>query len=180
MYAVGTADGGRRRLGDPEVTYLARLDQAFQGPPRVFDGHLSVDAMLVVQVDHVDTQPLKRRVARRAYVLWPTVDPDPGAIRVALVAELGGYNDLIPSSGNRGADEQLVGERTVHVGGVQQRDPEVQRLVDGVDCLALITSPVEVAHAHAAQSHGTDDQALPQRASLHIHSRSVGDPSIIA
>ena len=114
----------------------------------LLDRDRRVDPVLVVEVDVVDAEPLQRGVARGPDVVGAAVDADPAAVGVALVAELGGELDLVAAAGDGLADELLVGERAVHVGGVEEGHAEVERAVDGRDaglprrrCRRTPTSP---------------------------------------
>ena len=78
----------------------------------------------------------------------------------AHVAELGGEHDLVAAVGDRAADEPLVGERAVHVGGVEEGDAELERAVDRRDRLALVGRSVELRHPHAAESERRDFEVL--------------------
>ena len=127
-----------RGLGQAEVADLAGRDQLGHRADGLLDRDGLVDAVLVVEVDVVDAEPLQRGVAGGADVLRPAVDADPGAVGAALVAELGGQLDLVAAAGDRLADQLLVGERAVHVGGVEEGDAEVERAVDGRDALRLV------------------------------------------
>ena len=71
---------------------------------------------------------------------------------LAHVAELGGEDDLVAAAGDRPADQLLVGERAVHVGGVEEGDAELERAVDRRDRLGLVAGAVELRHAHAAEA----------------------------
>jgi hypothetical protein len=97
----------------------------------------------------VDAEPLQGGVAGLADVVRLPVDADPAAIWPALVAELGGQHHLLPAPGDRAAEQPLVGERPVHVGGVQEGHPDIQRPADGRDRLLVVGRPVGLAHAHA-------------------------------
>ena len=55
---------------------------------------------------------------------------------------------------DRLADEDLVGVRAVDVGGVEERDPEIERAVDRRDAFGLVGRAVELGHAHAAEAEG--------------------------
>ena len=85
--------------------------------------------------------------------------PQEGAVLAALDAELGGQHHLVPAAGDRLADQPLVGERAVHVGGVEEGDAEVQGAVDGPFGLLLVAGAVELAHPHAAEPLGRNGQA---------------------
>ena len=96
-------------------------------------GDVRIDAMLVVEVDRVDAEPLQRRVAGLAHVFRASVDAEERAIVAALVAELRGQHDRVAPVAHRAADQPLVRERAVHVGRVEEVDAEIQRAVDRRD-----------------------------------------------
>jgi hypothetical protein len=98
-------------------------------------------------------------------VLGPAVD-HPGAVVQPLVAELGGQHHLVAPVGDGTADQPLVGERPVDVGGVQEVAAEVQGAVDGGDRLALVGRAVGLAHPHAAQAERRDGQLLASEHTL--------------
>ena len=108
----------------------------------------------------VDAEPLQRGVAGLAHVLRLAVDAEEAAVLAALVAELRREHDLVAAAGDRAADELLVRERAVHVGRVEEGDPELERAVDRGDRLALVGGAVELGHPHAAEALGGDLQAL--------------------
>ena len=53
----------RRRLGQAEVAHLPRLDQLGHRADGVLDRRLRIDAVLVVEVDHVHAESLQAGVA---------------------------------------------------------------------------------------------------------------------
>ena len=116
--------------------------------------------MLVVQVDDVDAEATKRVVAGLQHVLGLAVHAHERAVLAALVAELGGEHDLASAVLDGAPHEQLVRERTVHVGGVEEVHPAVERLVDRGDRLVVVADPVELAHTHATQSLLGDFETL--------------------
>ena len=61
---------------------------------RDLDRHLLVDAVLVVEVDAVDAEPLEAALARRVHVCWVTADL-PLAVGEGD-GKLGGQLDLLP------------------------------------------------------------------------------------
>jgi hypothetical protein len=66
-------------------------------------GTSRVDAVLVVEVDDVDAEPLQRRVAAGAHVLGRPLMPrkPPAVAASAHVAELGGEHDLVAPARDR-------------------------------------------------------------------------------
>ena len=155
VHGVGPTDGVGRRLAQPEEADLAGGDQLGHRADGLLDRHRLVDPVLVVEVDVVEPEPLQAGVAGLADVRRTAVDAAEALVaRVPDVAELGGQHDLLAPVGDGPADQHLVGERPVHVGGVEQRDAEVERAVDGGDGLALVGGAVELRHAHAAEAEG--------------------------
>ena len=90
---------------------------------RDLDGHLLVDAVLVVEVDAVHAKALEAALTRRAHVRRVPADLEvAGADEID--AELGGQLHLVPHPAlQRLAEEDLVGVWAVHVGGVEEGDP---------------------------------------------------------
>src|SRR5205823_2167518 len=119
---------------------------------RLLDRRLWVDAMLVVDVDAIGAEPLERGVAAGEHVLAIAADPQSLALLVTDVAELGREHDLVASALDRTADQPLVRERAVDVGGVEEIDPELERPVDRGDRLALVRGSVELGHTHAPEA----------------------------
>ena len=69
-------------------------------------------------------------------------------------AELGGEDDAVALALEGAPHQLLVGPAPVHVGGVEEGDAELQRVVDGLDRFRLAAADVEVGHAHAAEAEG--------------------------
>jgi hypothetical protein len=161
MDGVRAADRVRRGLGEPDVAHLARSDELSHRAHGLLDRRLEVDAVLIVEVDVVDAEPLERRLARLVDVLAVALDPAPrGIVGVADDPELRRQLHLVAAAGDRAADEHLVRERAVHVGGVEEGDAELERAVDRRDRLVLVARPVEIGHPHAAEADPRDLEAL--------------------
>ena len=69
-------------------------------------------------------------------------------------AELRRQHDLVAAVLDRAADEFLVGEGAVDLGGVDEGDAQVERPVDGADRLGVVGSRARVGggHPHGAQA----------------------------
>ena len=79
------------------------------------------------------------RRTRASDVLRAAVDAARrGVVRVAHEPELRREHDLVAAAGDRPADQLLVGERAVHVGGVEEGDAELERAVDRRDRLGVV------------------------------------------
>src|SRR5439155_24970191 len=109
-------------LREAEVTDLAGAHQLRHRPDRLLDRYAGVYAVLVVQVDVIDAEPRERGVAGLAHVLRAAVHADKRPVRFPDVAELGGQYDVVAPIPDGAADELLVGERTVDVGGIVAED----------------------------------------------------------
>ena len=165
---VGAPDRRRRRLGEAEVAHLPLLHELRHRADRLLDRRLQVDPVLVVEVDRLDSETTERRLAGRANVRGAAVDAEELAVRAADVPELGRQHDAFAPAGNRLPDEPLVCAPTVRVGGVEERDPELERPVDRRDRLALVRAAVELGHAHAAEPKLRDLEPMrAQRPRVH-------------
>ena len=120
---------------------LARLDELGHGADGLLDRDILIDAVLVVQIDVVDPEAMEAGVAGLADVLGLAVDAEAGAIRLALVAELGRWLHLGAAARDGFADELLVREGAVHVGGVEEGHAEVEGAVDRVGGLLIVRRP---------------------------------------
>ena len=86
--------------------------------------------MLVEQVNRVDAEALELPLARAASILGATVDPG-GGIAIRAHREFSGDDEALAMTLDRGAHQLFVAERSVHLCGVEERDAEVDRLVNG-------------------------------------------------
>ena len=94
---------------------------------------------------------------------------------VAHDAALGREHHPVAPAANRPADQLLVGERAVHVGGVEQRHAEVEGAMDGGDRLRLVARAVELAHPHAPEADGGDlERAESSRLHAGVMRRRAG------
>ncbi len=95
MHLFRAANGVRRRFGQAQMTHFAGLDQLGHRADGFFDGHAWIDAMLVIQIDMIDAEPLETGIAGQMYVLGCSIDADECAIGAAHMAELGGQHDFV-------------------------------------------------------------------------------------
>src|SRR5438105_15430589 len=124
--------------------------------------------MLVVEIDMLDAEPLERRIARALDVLGATVHADPFAVTIAHVTEFRGEYYGIPFAFDRPADQLFVCLRTVDVGGIEERDAELEGPVDCRNRLGVVPGAVEIGHPHASKAEGGDWEALgAESPSLH-------------
>jgi len=120
----------------------------------------------LVEAYDVDAEPAQRRLARRPDVLGAAVDL--GSPTGAAVAEhetdLRGERDPFPVGGSETrqgpADQLLVVEGPVHVGGVDERDAQVYGAPDHRDRAVVVPvrRRVDRRHAHAAEADAPHDR----------------------
>ena len=158
MGGVGAADGLGPGFGEPEVADLALLDQARHRAHRLLDRHRVVDAVLVVEIDDVDFEPLEARLARLPHIFGRTVDLE--ALGRADLAELGGDDGVVAPPLDRLGDQFLVLAVGIGVRGIEQVDADIERTLDGGDGARIVVLAVADRHAHAAEPDGRDLQAL--------------------
>ena len=147
------ADGADARLREAEVPDLALADQVADGPGHLLDRHVGIDAVLVVEVDRLDAQPLQRALRHLANVLRPAVEPGLLSILVPLEGELGGDHDLSAERRECLAEELLVPERAVRLRGVEECDAALDGGADERDRLLPVGGrTVSEAQPHAAEA----------------------------
>src|SRR5439155_27077779 len=129
---------------------LALGDQPGQSADGVLDGRVRVDAMLVIQVDAVGSEPGQGPLHGGADAGRAAVETPRLAAGVRDVTELRGQHDLVPAALDGPADEFLVVEGPVDLGRVEEGDTELEGPVDGADGLRLIGGPVAPGHSPRA------------------------------
>ena len=89
----------------------------------VLDRHVRIHAVELVEIDVIDAEALQARVAGRADVLGPAVEAARRGVRRRRARCRTSSRARRGRGGPRIArpDQLLVGERAVHVGGVEQR-----------------------------------------------------------
>ena len=122
--------------------------------------------MLVVEIDHLDAEPLQARFAGRADIVGVAADTEELAVRTTHVAELGREEDPFAAVTDRASDQFLILEWAVHVRGVEEIDAALDGMVDGRDRLLVAAGAVEFAHAHTAEADRRDFGAVPAKAPL--------------
>ena len=142
LHRVGAADGRGAGLGQAEVLHLARVDQLLDRAGDVLDRHVGVDPVLVEQVDRGRSAAAAARPRRPAGCARAGCRPRRAACRrrIDVEAELGGDHHLVADRRQRLADQLLVGERAVDLGGVEERDAAVDRGADQRDHLCPVGS----------------------------------------
>src|SRR5688572_22367741 len=150
------ADGVGAGLAQAEVAHLALLDEARHGADRLLDRRLRIDAVLVVDVDVIDAEPLETRLARDRDVVGPAVDEAALAVWSAHVAELRGDQHLVAPAAEGLAEKFLVLAEAIGIGGVEQRDAKFDRPMNGRGGFGIVRYPVIGTHARAPEPDRRD------------------------
>src|SRR5438874_9097735 len=123
VYRMGAPDALGVRLAEPEVAHLSLLDEAAHRADRVLDRHARVDAVLVVEVDRVDPQPLQAGLARLLHIFGAAVDAV-GTAGLPGLAEFGGDDDVVRPALQGAAEQLLIMAPAIHVRAVEMIDAE--------------------------------------------------------
>ena len=151
----GVRATNRRRTGfrQAEVLDLALLNQLLDGAGDILDRHTQIDAVLIEQVDRVDAKALQRRFGDFLDVLRPAVHVERRLAGTDVRPELRRDGHLPLERFQRLADELLVREGPVNLGGVEEREPLFNGCPDQLDAVpAVERRTVAEAQAHAAEA----------------------------
>ena len=151
----------------PDFSFANEIGESAGG---FLDGSFGIDAMLVVQINGVDTETLEAGVARGANISAGTVDAAKRGVGfVADDAEFCGEEDFVTDTANGFADEDFVVTVTVDVGGVEEIHTKIERAVDGSDGFGVVTRSIEFGHAHAAEAERGNERAVfSEMANMHV------------
>src|SRR6266849_4866408 len=153
MHFACAANRLRRRLGETEITDLARFHELSHRADGIFDRRIGIDAMLIVKIDSVGAEALQTGFASGADVFGTPGYFAPGRIiGISHDSELGRDCYFVAPAANRFADQFLVAMRSVSVGGIPEGDAELERALQRVHRLRIVAGPVKIRHAHASES----------------------------
>src|SRR3984885_6542681 len=125
------AKGLRTSFRQSDVADLAFLNQFRHRANGLFDWRVTIDAMLVVKIDRLNSQPPQAALDRPAHVIRFAIHTAPGRIiGVADDTVLGGDDNLLAASTNGFADQFFVSEWSVHVSCVEKINAEFYRAMD--------------------------------------------------
>ena len=188
---IGWTAWARRMVSGPASDrpmwrILPSVTSSASAPDRLLDRRVRIDPVLVVEVDVVGTEPPERSLEGGADVGRGAVEVARTTASVGEHAELGGQHHLVAATPDGPADEFLVGERPVDLGGVDQRHPQIERTVDGADGLVVVRagSGVGGGHAHGAEADSGNRQTaqidvLHDFCSLFVHRRRTSEGAVV-
>src|SRR5258706_8568171 len=116
----GSPHRSRSRLGQAERSHLARRNEFGHRANGFLDGNVRIYSMLIVNVDGLDAQPAKARVARAADIFGRAIDA-PNCIGTDTEAKLRSYDDAVARNLAQETSKQfLVLVRAVDFGRIQE------------------------------------------------------------
>jgi hypothetical protein len=153
------------------VQDLALLHELRHRADGLLDLDVRVDAVLVVEVDVVGFESLKRALDGAVDMLGRTVERAErrhvaGRRPVGAARELGRDHVLVAAPLDRAADKLLVCHRPVQLRRVEEVAAEIERALDRGRRLLLVGGPVERRHPHAAQSDRRDLRSVRSEGAL--------------
>src|SRR5260370_3189689 len=161
MDGDGATDGGDAGFRQFDVANFGFANQVGHGADGFLDRSVSIDAVLVVQINVIDGEALEAGFASAAGVLGLSVYAARlRIIKIAHNTEFGGQHDLIALAFDRAAHEFFVLEWAVHVGGVEKVAAEFAGPVTGSDGLPFVARSVQFGHAHAAECEGRNGNTI--------------------
>src|SRR5258707_15796003 len=109
MHFLGAANSLRGSLGQAEVAHLARAYELGHGTDCLFDRDIGIDAMLIIEIDHIDAEPFQAGVARRAHIRSASVDATYVGVGLAAKdAKFRGQKNFVAKTANRSANQNFV------------------------------------------------------------------------
>jgi hypothetical protein len=128
---MGTPDRGRRGLGQSQVSDLAGFDKFGHRTHSVFDRSFGVDAVLIVQIDMIDAEPLQRGIARASDILRLSANrPGIGVFFRSDVRKLRGQKYFVAAATDCFPDKLFVVADPINVCRIEEVDSEVERTKD--------------------------------------------------
>ncbi len=141
-------------------------NQVLYGAGNVLDRHVGIDAVLIEEVDRIHPQPLQRLLGDLADTFGPAI----GRTRTAgaeIEAEFRRDNDAFLERRERFADQFLVRERSVDLGGVEESNAAPDGGADQSDHLVPIRSGAAmIVQAHATEADSRDFKAAVSKFSF--------------
>ena len=173
MHRMRAPDGLLARFRYSEKSDLSFGHELRHVTDNFLDRHLGIDAMLIEQIDVIGLESLQRSFDRAPHMLAV----QSGRLAVDNVeAELRGDDDLIALAAQRATDQLLILIGPINLGRIEEIDSQLQRPIDRRQRLLLIRRPIRLAHAHAAEPLGRNDETLRSQLAL-VHGVTLLRPA---
>jgi hypothetical protein len=154
MNGVCAAKRVRSRFGKTQITHFPGAHQICHRADRILDWRVRVYTVLIIKVDDTGAEAPQTCIAGLLYVLRLTADSEKGAVFAPHHRELGSDDDLLPPLPDRTTNQFLIAAHPIHVSGVEKRNAQIDRTMDGSDRFRFITRSVEIRHAHTTKPEG--------------------------
>src|ERR1019366_5893577 len=170
MDCVCAPDRLRCGLRESDVADQSRGHQLSHRTDGFLDRCRGVDPVQVIEIDVVGAEAREALLERGADLVVPAES------RATTTAELGGEYHVGPTPGDRPADHPLAVAGAVDVGGVDERDSQLEGTGDR-RCGVLVVGPaIDSGEAHRAESDCRDHGALRAKTAM-LHGDPPGLPS---
>lgn len=110
--------------------------------------------MLIEEVDVIEPEPFERCVGNASHVFGRTVetrDMTRGA-RFEFEAEFRRHEYVRAPTAKRAAEQLFVRKRSVRLGGIEERDPEIERAMDRRDRFVVDERSIRLTHSHTTEA----------------------------
>src|ERR1035441_4665517 len=122
--------------------------------------------MLIIKVDLPDSEPLQTRITTLADIFGPAVHAEKLALFITDISKLGGQDHLVTAALYRPTHEFFIDPATIHVGGVEEVDAQIECPMNRGNGFLVVTRSIEFRHSHAAQAQCRHGQSLCSKFSL--------------
>src|SRR5215207_8329191 len=142
MHSMRAPDGAGPRFAQAEITNLALPNEPGHGSDGIFNRHVRVDAMDVIEIDDIDPHAFQAGLTGNRDVIRSAVHSAALPVRPADVTELGGNEIFVPPSFDGLADELLVDAGRVGIGRIQHIDAKLRGAMDSCYRLHIVGNAV--------------------------------------
>src|SRR5262249_59574890 len=157
-----------RHVAAADVAHLALVDEIVERAQRLLDRSERVDEVILVEIDPVGLEPFQARLDRAHDVAARTALEL--ALRVHGASKLRRQDDILATPSEHLAQDRLgAAAPAIDVAAVEERDAEIERLVDDGARALEIERAAEIV---AAEPDGGDAQArLADVTQFHVRAR---------
>ena len=153
MNGVGPAQRGGRNFRQTDGSDLSLGHQIGHGSHGLLHGNVRIQAVQVIEIDDIDTQPLQAFFAGCGNIFGSPAD----AHRTVLVShetKFGGDQHILATVFQHPGNQGFIVSVAIHIGGVEKIDPQIQGLFHRGQRFFLICRTIGMGHAPAAQADG--------------------------
>jgi hypothetical protein len=115
--------------------------------------------VLIIEVDHLNTETAHTSLASRADIVGPPVEPEKGPVGAAYDAEFRGNHQVVTRISDRAPEKLLVVADAIDVRCIEQGYATVDCAPHGGNGLVVVTRPIKFRHPNAAQAERRDLQS---------------------